>query len=351
MDAGIGAGVRMSDNTGWIELEPDEPVAAPEPPASPTPEPEPQAAAAEPEPIVEDAPAQDDDEPDDALTSGDGRKYVPLSALQEAREKNKTLKQQLEQPRALSAEEQRQIESARYLASQLQNRPDILHALRTGETLTREQQRTVDRVEATAPQPVQPPTAEFDESELREVAELQGYYDANGQPNLDAAKKYLGILDRRAAKLADARVAPLIQQHALTESEKQIEKIVGMAADMGVSPEEARPILHELAKANPAMMIESPEYGLAGVIFAAGVKSLQRGKAPAAPAPQTAAPVAPVAKPEPLLVERSIGPARTQPVSAAERARAKHYGINPKAYERAEGLIKSSNGGIIQFEE
>lgn len=343
----------MTTENGWIELEPDEP-AAPEPAPAPIPEPEPvveQVAA----PETAEQPAQDDDEPDDALTSGDGRTYVPLSALREERKKVKELKQQLDQPRALSEEDQRQIESARYLASQLQNRPDIIQALRTGEPLTREQQRTVDRVEATAPQPVAP-VADFDEAELREVAELQGYYDASGNPNLDAAKKYLGILDRRAAKLADARVAPLLQKTVKTESDRQIERLTEAAVEMGVSPEIARPMLQQLAETNPEMMAANPEYGLMAIVAAEGLASLQakqasrqRGKAPAPPAlvhqPD------PEPKKEPLLVERSIGPARTPPVSVAERARAKQYGINPKAFERASELITKSNGGIIQFEE
>jgi len=339
----------MTTENGWISLEPgdsDTPDTAPD--AAPEPDAAPVEQAAAPTETVE-APQVDDDEPDDALTSGDGRKYIPLKALQDEREKVKTLKQQLEQPRQLSPDEQRQIASAQYLAVQLQNRPDILHALQTGQTLTHEQQRTFDRVEATAPHVTAQPVAEFDDAELREVAELQGYYDSNGNPNLDAAKKYLGILDRRAAKLADARVAPLIQRNTQTESERQIEQIAAVAVEMGLTPEEARPVLRELAKANPDMMAQSPEYGLAGVIFAAGMKALQQRQQPQPQAYQP--PAAPVEKREPLLVERSTGPAKTAPVSAAERARAKHYGINPKAYERADGLIKQSGGGIIQFEE
>lgn len=341
----------MSDDTpaGFISLESDD---APAPAAAPDPEPAPapvaEAVEAEPEPAeTPDAPAAEDDEPPDALTSSDGRKYVPISALHREREQAKALKAQLEQPRPLSPAEQRQLESARYIAEQLQNRPDIVAALQSGQPLTREQQRTVDRVEATAPVVVPPPVAEFTPDELREVAELQGYYTAEGAPDLKAAEKYLGILDRRAAKLADSRVQPLILREQTVASDRQVEHIAQMAADMGVSPEDARPVLRELAKANPQLMAESAEYGLAGVIFAAGIQALQqRTQQRHAPPPAAAA-----QKPEPLLVERSIGPARTPPVSAADRARAKQYGISPKAYEHTAQLLDRAAGATIVFDE
>lgn len=345
-----------TDGGGWISLETDdgEPVsqAEPEPAQEPEPAAEPEAQADDDTPETPDAePETDDDDPADALTSTDGRKYVPLSALKREREAAKALKAQLEQPRGLSPEEQKQIESARYIAQQLQNRPDILDALQSGRTLTREQQRTVERVEAVAQAPIAAPVAEFTPEELRDVAELQGYYTQDGQPDLKQAERYLGILDRRAAKLADQRVQPLIQREQTAASERQIEQIAQSAAEMGVSPDEVRPVLRELAKANPGMMAESAEYGLAGVIFAAGLKALQaRQQAPAPVAP--AAPPAPrQPKPEPLMVERSVGPARTPGITPAERTRAKQYGVDPKAFERANELLKRADGGTIVFEE
>jgi hypothetical protein len=333
---------------GYISLERDD---APEPTPAPEPAPEPVAAAPEPEPV----PATDDEEPEpsDVLTDARNRQYVPLSALKEAREKNKTLKEQLAQPRGLSADEQRQLESARYLATQLQNRPDIQEALLSGRELNREQQRTVDRIEATAPAPVPPPVADFDDAELKDVAELQGYYTPDGQPDLKAAQKYLGILDRRAAKLADARVKPLIDKSLQGESERQIQQIVTMAEDMGVSRDESLPVLRELARANPAMMVDSPEYGLTGVLFAAGLKAVQdRRRGPQAvprPAPQAAP--APPPPQEPLLVERSTGPTTQIGVTPQERARARSYGTDSKAYERATERIREAEGGVIFFDK
>jgi hypothetical protein len=348
----------MSDDNpgGWIALEDGDGQSAnptPEPEAPAAPEPEPTEPVAEPEP--EPPAAEDDDaEPTDVLSSGDGRKYVPLAALQREREAKKALKEQLAQPRGLTETEQKQLDSARYIATQLQNRPDILEALSTGQPLTREQARTVERVEAAAPEPVETPAADYDDAELREVAELQGYYAADGTPDLKAAQKYLGILDRRAAKLADARVAPLIQREVNTASERQIAQVEQMAVEMGVEPSQVRPILQELAKANPKMMAESPEYGMMGVIVAEGIASMQakaaRRAAPAPVAPVTPTP-APITRAEPLLVERSVGPARQPALSSADRARMKQYGVAPKALERANELLTKSDGGTITFGE
>jgi hypothetical protein len=343
----------MSDELpgGYISLENEDGSAVarepePEPAAEPAAEPE---AAVEPATEPE-APTEEDDdaEPADMLTDGTGRRYVPVSALQREREARKELKRQLAQPRGLSAEEQKQLDSARYIAQQLKGRPDIIEALQSGQRLTREQQRTVERVEEKAGAPIAQPVAQFDDAELREVAELQGYYDASGAPDLKAAERYLGILDRRAAKLADARVAPLLQRDTHNASERQIERIAEMAAEMGVSPDEARPVLRELAKANPQMMAESTEYGLAGVIFAAGMKALQRQKAQPEPTPEPKPAAAP--KPEPLMVERSIGPAKTPSLSTGDRARMKQYGVDPKALEHANDLLKKADGGTIVFE-
>lgn len=346
----------MSDDTqaGYITLEgdddaPDAPIAEP-PNAEAAPDPEPPAADAE----AAAAPEGDDDDadPTDTVSDATGRTYVPLSHLQREREARKALKEQLRQPRSLSPEEQRQLESARYIADQLRGRPDIIEALQTGQPLTREQQRTVDRAEAAVTQAPITPVAEFTPDELREVAELQGYYGPDGAPDLKAAERYLGILDRRAAKLADQRVAPLLQREVNSASERQIEQIAQMAPEMGISAEEARPILRELAKANPAMMAETPEYALAGVIFAAGMKAIQeRNQRQVVPPAADRRTEPPPAKPEPLLVERSVGPAKTPALSSADRARAQQYGINPKALEHAAALIQQADGGTITFGE
>lgn len=339
----------MSDEpAGYITLEDDGPAeSAPEPtPAAP--EPDAAVAAAEPEtPIAEPEDATDEA---DVLSDGTGKRYVPLAHLEREREMRKALKEQLKQPRGLSPEEQQQLDSARYIAEQLQARPDIIDALLSGRRLTSEQQRTVDRVEQVAQAPVAAPVAEFSPEELRDVAEMQGYYDAEGQPDVKQAARYLGILDRRAAKLADARVAPLIARATESASERQIEHIAHMASEMGVSPEDARPVLRELARANPAMMAESAEYGLAGVIFAAGVQALQarqRQRTAPPPAPRQPTPEAP----EPLLVERSTGPAKTPTLSTADRERMKQYGVNPTALTRAHDLLKRADGGTITFGE
>ena len=331
----------------YISLERDD---APEPTPDPEPAPAPVAAepvAPEPEPVAD----EDEPDPSDVLTDARNRQYVPLTALQEARQKLKEAKKQLEQPRALTADEQRLVESGRFLAAQLQNRPDIQEALLSGRPLNREQQRTVERLEAAQPPPVAPPTADYDESELKEVAELQGYYTPDGAPDLKAAQKYLGILDKRAAKLADARVKPIIDRTLQSDSERKVQEIAAMAAEWGASAEDVTPFLRQLAQADPKTMAESPEYGLMGALAAIGLKTVQdrqRTKSVPPPAP----PARPVTPPqEPVLVERSTGPAKPIGVTPQERARAKSYGVDPKAYERATEKLREADGGVIFFEK
>jgi hypothetical protein len=162
----------MSDELpgGYISLENEDGSAVarepePEPAAEPAAEPE---AAVEPATEPE-APTEEDDdaEPADMLTDGTGRRYVPVSALQREREARKELKRQLAQPRGLSAEEQKQLDSARYIAQQLKGRPDIIEALQSGQRLTREQQRTVERVEEKAGAPIAQPVSASSTAERR----------------------------------------------------------------------------------------------------------------------------------------------------------------------------------------
>src|SRR5687767_1574557 len=165
---------------------------------APTAETPPPAADAAP-PVAPPVEPPKDDEPE-VLEIPTGEKLVPLSALETAREKTKTIRAELESVKAevgKSAEKDAKIAE---LTSQLQSIAPMAQAYQAALEAQRNQ-----------PPPPQEPTPQ-QTAKLQKVAQQLDFYKSDGSLDLSRAQAHLDLLREEAAEIAQQQVAPFQQQ-------------------------------------------------------------------------------------------------------------------------------------------
>ena len=225
-----------------------------------TPPPEPVAPPAEPPPVEAAA------DPDEATAvEVQGGKYVPLSALQEAREKAKALKEKAE---AYDNTVQ-YVQSVRPYIDFLQANPDLM----TRTTTTH--------------QPAAPTQEPVDE-QAEELARTLDLYTAEGKPDVRRAQKLRGLIDAAADAKAESRVKPLQESTLRERANHNYQRALVTKAPDGRTP--SRQVLDALwARTDPS--ITSTEEGASALVATALGLSLLHGQAGApavVPTPQPA---------------------------------------------------------------
>ncbi len=167
-------------------------------------------------------------EPGD-LVDGEKAKGL-IAALKATREEAKTAKVQAARVAGL----EQQIAQLTPYANFVQNNPQLLQP----------------------PQPVQPPPG--GDPDLMELAKSLDYYDENGNPDLDRAKRHQSIIDRQARKIAAEMVGPLAQStynDAATRNWNQAvtEKLPNGQA---IDPNLLSAAWKEVSRNNPALLAD-----------------------------------------------------------------------------------------------
>lgn len=257
------------------------PAAAAPPPAEPPPPPDPPA------------------DPDEVgAIEVQGGKHVPLEALKAARAEAKAAKEQ---------------------AARL---PQLEQALATlqGQVSTYQQvQQHLQRPPA--------PTAQADtDPDLIELARSLDYYQGDGTPDIARAAKHAGIIERRAAKMAQQMMQPLQQQNAQTRSAANYQAARQIQSPQGVKPSEAT--LNWMWQNLPAEYTADPRVAQALPALALGLEALQGNGSRLPP------PVAPSAQP-PLHTEGVAGgPQRRTTITDAEREVISARGMSEEKYTK-----------------
>ncbi len=274
----------MSDEiVGGMNLEDDGP--APEPVAAapePTPEPAP----------VEAAPPAEDDVP--AVDVG-GQRMVPLAEVQRLREERRALREQA----AKAAEYEAKLRELEPYAQFVQNNRDLLI------------QRQV------APEPVKPAEPDVDPDAL-EAARLMDFYRADGTPDVERGARWLSLQEKRAERIAQQRLAPVLEQRQQEQAARNIQTVMQIKAPDGLTPsqEAAQAIFSAIG---PELAADPRVAQLMG-LMALGAEAMRRQPAKPTVAPPSTAPV---------VSETSGGNPRTRPVlSALEERIARERGIS-----------------------
>jgi hypothetical protein len=293
----------MSDEVvGGVNLEDDGP---PLPVAEPTPEP---VAEAPPEPQA-DAPAEVE------AVEVAGQRYVPHAALAAERAKGKALAEKASRVDALEQE----WRNAQPYVEFLRNNPDLLKA----------------RQPEPVPAPVVAPEADPD---ALEAARLMDFYRADGSPDLDRGARWLALQEKRAEKIAQARVAPILQQTAQDQAALNFQRAQQIKAPDGRSP--SIESLQAVWQAMPADLVADPRVAGVLAMTAIGMDAMR-----AQPRPVVVPPSSPA-----LVSEPSGGNPRTRPaLSALEERIAADKGIS--ATKWAEHTRGYQPGRATQLED
>lgn len=266
------SGVNVDDPT---PAPPAEPI-APEPPAPPEPPPDPDEVGA---------------------IEVQGGKHVPLEALKAARAEAKAAKEQaarLPQLEQQIAQLQGSVQTFQQLQQQL-----------------RQPQAPAGPIDA--------------DPDLIELARSLDYYQGDGTPDVARAAKHAAIIERRATRIADQRMAPLQQQNARTQSAANYQAALQIQSPQGLKPQVAT--LNWMWQNLPPEYTADPRVAQALPALALGLEALQGNgsRLPAAPA----APANP-----PLHTEGLSGsPARrANAITDAERAVLNERGMSDEKY-------------------
>lgn len=213
-----------------------------------------------PEPVappVEAPPEVPADPVEAAAVEMQGDKYVPLSALREAREKAKSFKDKADQ----FDQTVQYVQSVRPYIDFLQANPDLM----TRQTTTHQGPQTV------AQEPV-------DEA-AEELARTLDLYTADGKPDVRRAQKLRGIIDATADAKAESRVRPLHESTIRERSQNNYQRALVTKAPNGKSVE-PNALAAIWAKTDPN--VTATEEGAAAVVALALGLSVLNDKTPAA---------------------------------------------------------------------
>jgi hypothetical protein len=112
--------------------------------------------------------------------------------------------------------------------------------------------------------------------ELVDLAQSLGLYTAQGQPDLQAASRVLGFVDRRAQAHAQQMIGP-VQQHSVHQAANQVRSHAMQAGvDQGIRPETLDKVISLL----PPELIVQPNVAALAVTVAAGIERMQGTSSP-----------------------------------------------------------------------
>lgn len=264
-----------------INLEDDNPAAL-----VPVPEPAPLVA----EPVVD----------QDAELAADPGRMVPASALIAERKQRQALTERASRADVL----EQQLAEARPYLDLIRNNPGLFQP-------------------RDAPAPVASPASDVPDPDALEAAQLLDFW-IDGRPDVAKARQYLDLSDRRAARLADAQIAPMRQQRMDEQATTNLALASQVKDASGNAPsqESIRAVWGALSndKEGRALLADQRVAGVLAAL-ALGFDALQPKKG----GPRVAAPTT-----EPLQTEASGGAPRTRPtLSKLEESVAKERGIAP----------------------
>lgn len=272
----------MSDD-GLMDLESDAAPVAPVEDATP-PAPDPVAPPAE-------------DEPDAVEVAG--QRVVPLGVVKDLRDKVRQLTEKAEKADQLEQWQRENEPALRFL----QNNKDLL----------------VQRVQEPAPKAPAEPAFDPD---AREAALLMDFYKPDGTPDDERGSRYLALQDRRAGRLADDRMRPVLQRTQQEQASANFQMARQFKDVNGESPSDAS--LRAVWSAMPPDLVADQQ--VAGVLtaLALGLDRLngpKRGPSVAVPPPA-------------LVTEGSGGNPRTRPtLSAFEERIAGERGVSATKWQ------------------
>lgn len=285
----------------------EQPVTEPEAPpavAEETP-PETQEAVAEREVDTDTLKIPDSTQPEGVI------EYTPRSALLGVKKELKETKDRLSAAEAGSAKAAQLEQQIAALQAQVQQMSPYVQAYQAA-------------IQQQPPQQVQE-----DDTEARDLATSLDLWKPDGSPDVDKARKVLGVVDRRSKALADQSTAPLIQRNVRQQSDYNLQRALNTEVG-GVKPDPA--ITKALwARLDPSVTAEEDTAKLV-VIQALGIMQLQGKGAPRTPPKEADDPL-----PPPLHVERAGGKdtPNAMPLSDAEKRAAKDMGMTEKQYLEA----------------
>jgi hypothetical protein len=246
-------------------------------------------AAAEPAPAEPAAPA----EPEDEAVEVAGQRLVPLAALQSARAEAKTLREQAERAVQLEA----QWREAQPYVEFLRNNRDLL-------------------IQRQQPEPTPAPQAPQADPDALEAARLMDFYKPDGTPDTDKGARWLALQEKRAERIADARVRPILQQTAQDQAAINFQRALQIKDANGETP--SLESLQAVWQAMPPDLVADQR--VAGVLAATalGLDRMRNPRKATVPTPPPA-----------LVTENSGGNPRTRPVlSPLEERIASERGIS-----------------------
>ena len=209
--------------------------------------------------------------PDEAEVELNGQRLVPVTALQKERS---TARQYREAYEAL----QPQIQAAREIAVYVQENRDAIEAGRGGRP----------------PAPAAPATSEPD-PQLVALAKSLDLYDAQGQPNVAAAKTLAGYIDQAAESKARAAVQPIEAQGAAERSKLNFQRALVTVGPNGTKADPQ--ILAQIWQQMPPEHTANEHVAYATLLTALGYQTMTSTAPVAPPAPAS----------EPLITEASGG--------------------------------------------
>ena len=249
------------------------PVAEPEPPAPPV-----------------------EEEPDAVEVAG--QRVVPVAAVKELRDKVRQLTEKANKADALEQWQRDNEPALRFL----QNNKELL----------------VQRVQEPPKAPAQPA---FD-PDAREAALLMDFYKPDGTPDDDRGARYLSLQDRRAGRLADDRMRPVLQRTQQEQAASNFQMARQIKDVNGESPSETS--LRAVWSALPPDLVADPQVASVMAALALGLDRLNGPKrGPSVPIPAPA-----------LVTEGSGGNPRTRPtLSPFEERIASERGVSATKWQ------------------
>jgi hypothetical protein len=251
-----------------------------------------------------------DDEPE-VLEIPTGEKLVPLSALETAREKAKSLRSELETTKAEMAKGAEKDAKIAELTSQLQQVMPLAQAY----------QAAVQAQQQQPPKPAEP-TAE-QTAELKEIAQELDFYKGDGTLDLDRAKRHQDRLFKMASQIAQQQVAPFQQQTIADKSGFMLQRALITKTPDGAQPDPE--VLQQVWARLDPRLTATPEGAAQAFSVALGHSTLL-GKVKGGKATQEVIP-------DPLPTEKAGGKDVT-PVSLSDsdRRMARDLGMTDKEY-------------------
>ena len=264
----------------------------------------------------------DDGDPDGTIEGSGGVKFVPLSAVAEAREKVRAAKAEAEAVKAEAAQLREKAAKFDQVAGEWQAAQPLLQQLRNGTY-----------------QPAAPlakPAGPLSPQDAIEYAKDLDLYKADGTPDVDRAQRLAVRQQALAEQQAKTLVQPLYQHTAVQQSSANFERIAAYKDPSGIQVD--RSILQQIWNMVPPEL--SSQQGVASILYnQALAETVKQGKYKT-----------PTAPPAPAVHTESIGGGGNAPreLSSFERNFAQAAGIKNKDFEAISSQYKPGERNVLE---